>query len=445
MLHHGRIVQLATTFQTSSSPHQPGTLKMIEIQQSPLVPLPSGPLQVSRLPHGVPPNHPEAASLESPLQFSLIIPTYNECGNVEKIIHCLTQLLEPILPNQYELIIVDDNSPDRTWAVAQTLTAQYPQLRVMRRQTERGLSTAVIRGWQVAQGEILGVIDGDLQHPPEILLKMLTAIEQGADLAVASRHVKEGGVSDWSLTRRILSRGAQLLGLMVLPNVIGRVSDPMSGYFMIRRSAIAGSLLSPLGYKILIEVMGRGNVHHIAEIGYIFQERKTGESKVTSKQYLDYLGHLVRLRIATGRLGKLQRKLDFPIARFIRFGVVGLSGVVVNMAGFHVLYGVWGLHMTRSVILSASLAIINNFVWNDLWTFGDISRQQRQWHKTAKRFVKFSMISLMGLILNVMLLNLLFNLFQINPYIANLTAIALVTIWNFWINLKLSWRVTAVK
>src|SRR4029079_15713181 len=127
----------------------------------------------------------------------------------------------------------------------------------MGRVGERGLSTAVVRGWQVARGEILGVMDADLQHPADVNLRLLHEIDRGADRATASRHVEGGGVSDWSLTRRILSRGAQLLGLLVLPAVLGRLTDPMSGYFMIRRSKLAGVKLDPLGYKILIEVVAR--------------------------------------------------------------------------------------------------------------------------------------------------------------------------------------------
>src|SRR2546423_3620061 len=152
------------------------------------------------------------------------------------------------------------------------LSERWPAVRVMRRRSEKGLSTAVIRGWREARGEVLAVIDADLQHPPEVLIRLWEAMKAGADLAVASRHVDGGGVSDWSALRRALSRGAQLLGLAVLPSVVGRVSDPMSGYFMVRRSAIAGAELSPLGYKILIEVLGRGRIRTISEVGYVFRE-----------------------------------------------------------------------------------------------------------------------------------------------------------------------------
>ena len=393
-----------------------------------LIPVPTGPLQI-----------PAQANIsteisEFAIRLSLIIPTYKESENVRPIVQQLTQLLDGVIPNEYELIIVDDDSPDLTWKVAAELIPEFPQLRVMRRQEERGLSTAVIRGWQVARGEILGVIDADLQHPPESLLQLLSEIERGADLAVGSRHVEGGGVSDWSVIRRFLSRGAQVLGLIILPGVIGRVSDPMSGYFMVRREAIAGRTLDPIGYKILIEVLGRGQIRWVGEVGYVFQERLEGESKVTWKQYIEYLQHLVKLRLAR-----------WPITRFLRFGVVGFSGVFVDMAVFYLLYTVSGLALTRSAILSAEVAIINNFIWNDLWTFGDISSHQKGTGKRFKRFLKFNLICLSGLILNVLLVNLLFNLFGMNAYLAKVIAIAIVTFWNFWLNLKLSWRVTEVK
>lgn len=248
-----------------------------------LLTVPSGHLQISPLQ----PNSP--SSKNDSVQFSLVIPTYNESANINNIVEILSQLLDESIPGEYELIVVDDNSPDGTWEIAMNLMPAYSQLRVMRRERERGLSSAVIRGWQAARGEVLGVIDGDLQHPPQVLLQMLSRIDEGADLAVASRHVSGGGVSSWSFIRRFLSRGAQTLGLIILPRVIGRVSDPMSGYFMVRRNSIVDKTLNPVGYKILIEVLGRGNIHQIAEVGYVFQERKSGESKVTWTQYVEYL------------------------------------------------------------------------------------------------------------------------------------------------------------
>jgi dolichol-phosphate mannosyltransferase len=409
-----------------------------------LLPVPSEALVIPS--HNVP-HHPNSnSSVQHSIRFSLIIPTYNESRNIEAIVQQLTNLLNQSIPRNYELIVVDDNSPDQTWKIALDLIPHYPHLRVMRRQQERGLSTAVIRGWQAAKGEILGVIDGDLQHPPEILLKLLSAItEQRADLAVASRHIEGGGVSDWSPARRFLSRGAQVLGLLILPNVVGRVSDPMSGYFLVRRDAIANSLLSPVGYKILLEVIGRGTIQTVAEVGYVFQERQSGESKVTWKQYLEYLMHLFSLRLRSNHPAATQPSpQQGMLKRFIQFGLVGFSGVFVDMAVFYLLSDPstlgWGL--TRSKLLAAEVAVLNNFLWNDFWTFRDIASRQRGWRKRFRRFIKFNLICMAGIILNVLIMNLLFNVFDVNRYFANLLAIVMVTLWNFWLNLKLSWRVT---
>jgi dolichol-phosphate mannosyltransferase len=368
---------------------------------------------------------------EDGIRLSLIIPTYNESKNVGPLVRTLAGLLDPVLGQAYELIVVDDDSPDRTWDVAEQLTSTYAQLRVVRRQGERGLSTAVIRGWQAARGEVLAVIDADLQHPPEVTVELWKEIEKGADLAVGSRHVQGGGVSDWSVLRRVLSRGAQLIGLFLLPGVLGRVSDPMSGYFMVRRTALAGVELSPLGYKILLEVIGRGRVRWIGEVGYVFRERSEGESKVTWRLYVQYLRHLFRLRLAT-----------LPLTRFTRFAVVGLSGVVVDMGVLFLMSdpSMLGLGLTRSKAAAAELAVVNNFMWNDAWTFQDLSGSSRGLRHKLRRFLKFNLICGLGIVLNIVLLNIMFNWLHMGRYLANAVAIAVVTGWNFWLNLKLNWR-----
>ena len=373
---------------------------------------------------------------------SLVVPTYNEVGNVVLLVEKLTGLLDRICPNDYELIIVDDDSPDQTWEIARSLLCEYPNLRVMRRTTERGLSTAVIRGWQASRGRLLGVIDGDLQHPPEVLEKLLGELVSGSDLAVASRHVVGGGISEWSVFRRMTSRGAQILGLMIAPRVVGRVSDPMSGYFMVRRSSVTNQILNPQGYKILLEILGRGEIEHISEVGYVFQERQDGESKVTWRQYVEYLQHLVRLR-SDGRLEKFQEQ--FPIGRFLKFGAVGFSGVFVDLGVFWMLSNGLGLAAVTAAILSAEVAVLNNFIWNDRWTFGDRSIQQPGHRSMVRRFLKFNVLCLVGIVLQGTLVGLMSKVAGVPAIGAKLLAIALVMLWNFWINLKLSWRVTDTK
>ena len=391
---------------------------MQDIKIQNLICVPTGLLQIPNLP------------IDSKLiKFSLIVPTYNEKENIRQLISNLVQILNKIMPEEYELIVVDDDSADRTWKLVLELSAKYSQLKVINRTSEKGLATAVIRGWQSSQGRVLGVIDADLQHPPEILIKLWQEMEKGADIAIASRNLEGGGVSEWSITRRFLSRGAQMLGLLILPEVIGRISDPMSGYFMVRREALSAAIFKPLGYKILVEVMSRGKIRWIGEVGYIFQERKIGESKVTFQQYLEYIRHLIRLRLDL-----------WQIDRFIRFGIAGLSGVFVNLGVLYLLREFLGLGLTRSAIIAGEIAIANNFIWNDRWTFRDMYNKQKGNQKRLRRFLKFNLICLSGLILNVLVLNVFYNLFDINEYAANIMAIALVTFWNFWFNLKLNWH-----
>ena len=376
---------------------------------------------------------PAPADGGAPILLSIVLPTYNESKNIHEAVERLSRLLDGAVGQAYEIIVVDDDSPDRTWEVAGNLVARFPQLRVIRRVGERGLATAVIRGWQAARGQVLGVMDADLQHPPEANLGLYAEIRAGADLAVATRYIEGGGVSDWSFLRRAISRGAQLLGLMILPGVVGRVADPMSGYMMVRREALEGIELSPLGYKILVEVLARGRINWVAEVPYVFRERVAGESKVTRKVYIDYLRHLARLR------------LDSPAARrFVRFAAVGFSGVFVDMGFLYLLSDPSTLHwgLTRSKVIAAQLAIVNNFYWNDRWTFGDISARETDGRQKLHRFLSFEAVCLMGLVLNAILLNVQFNLLGMNRYVANLIAIAIVTGWNYWLNLKLSWRVT---
>jgi dolichol-phosphate mannosyltransferase len=386
-----------------------------------LLPAPPGPLIVT----------PLDPDLGAPLLLSVIVPTFNEALNIDRLVTELAQLLDGPFGRRYEIIVVDDDSPDRTWELALKLMDERPSLRVMRREAERGLSSAVIRGWQVARGEVLCVIDADLQHPPKVALALYRVIERGAQMAVASRHLEGGGVSDWSVTRRIVSRTAQIMGLLILPGVVGRVSDPLSGYFMIRRSAIEGAELNPLGYKILIEVMARGRFPWVGEVPYVFSERAHGGSKASARVYIDYLRHLLRLRFSS-----------LPVNRFIRFATVGLSGVIVDMGLLYLLSDptmlAWGL--TRSKLIAAEMAILNNFFWNDRWTFRDLSAKQRGPKARLRRFGKFQLVCLAGVAINATLLNLQFNLLGMNRYVANAVAIAAVTAWNFGLNLKLSWR-----
>ena len=230
---------------------------------------------------------------------SLVVPTYNERQNIEQLVERTGKALAAA-GEPYELIIVDDNSPDGTAGEVRRLQADRPWLKMLVRVDERDLSTAVLAGWKMAQGEILGVMDGDLQHPPENLLKLIAPIrDAGGEIAVASRYVARGGVSDWKFRRKIISWTATLLAMVLLPAKIRRVKDPMSGFFLLRRSVVEGQALRPLGYKILLEVLARGNYAKAAEVPYVFEERARGGSKMGPVQVWRYLVHLARIRFTS--------------------------------------------------------------------------------------------------------------------------------------------------
>lgn len=230
---------------------------------------------------------------------SLVVPTYEERANVKKLVERTGKTLAAA-PDPYELIIVDDNSSDGTSEEVARLQVGRPWLRLIVRVDERDLSTAVLAGWRAANGDILGAMDGDLQHPPEHLLKLLEPIQNGrAELAIASRYVAQGSVSEWKFSRRIISWTATLLARVLLSEKIRRIKDPMSGFFLMRRSVVESRALKPLGYKILLEVLARGNYQRVVEVPYTFEEREHGGSKIGSVQVWRYLVHLLRIRFTS--------------------------------------------------------------------------------------------------------------------------------------------------
>ncbi len=231
------------------------------------------------------------------VEVSLIVPTFNEGANIRDFLAAVTRVLDAALPARYEIVVVDDDSPDRTWEIAAQFAQQCPAIRVIRHQSDQGLAAAVIRGWLVARGRVLGTINADFQHPPEVLAAMVAQME-AADVVVASRYAAGGGLGDWGLHRRFASRGAHWLGRILLPEVFGRVSDPLSGCYLVKRAAIAGAALAPVGYKTLMEVMVRGRVARVAECGYEMRARRCGDSKAGTRHGLQFLRHLLRLRAA---------------------------------------------------------------------------------------------------------------------------------------------------
>jgi dolichol-phosphate mannosyltransferase len=218
---------------------------------------------------------------------SLIIPTFNEAKNIGALVG---QIVRTLGEEAFEIVVVDDDSPDGTGKVVEQLPAGL-HARVVRRHARRDLSQAVVEGFAAARGGILGVMDADLSHPPELIPTMLAVLRAGgADMVVASRLVPGGGTEDWPASRKLTSRIGTLLA-----RPFTRVRDPLSGYFLLKREVIEGVRLKPRGYKICLEILVRGNARRVREIPFIFRDRTTGESKIGMRQDLDYLVQLLGL------------------------------------------------------------------------------------------------------------------------------------------------------
>jgi dolichol-phosphate mannosyltransferase len=236
----------------------------------------------------------------SPLKLAMVIPTLNEAGNMPALLSRLRTALDPA-GIDYELIVVDDDSEDGTAEIVRDLAKQDSRVRVLIRKGQRGLAGAVIHGWANTDASLLGVIDGDLQHPPEVLPDLLNAVLKDNDIAIASRYATttKDSVSEWSRARLLISR-ASTLATAPLQRKNVRVKDPMSGFFIVRRACIEGIDLQPQGFKILLEILVKGRIQSAVEVPFRFATRQSGKSKADFKVALHYftlLGKLSRYAI----------------------------------------------------------------------------------------------------------------------------------------------------
>jgi dolichol-phosphate mannosyltransferase len=227
-------------------------------------------------------------------KFVLVIPTLNEAGNVEPLLNRIQTALEP-LSIPYEIVVVDDGSIDGTQQVVLNYAAQNTHVRLLVRNNRKGLAGAVIHGWQHTDADLLGVMDADLQHPPELLPALLAAVEGGADIAIGSRYVQQTRVQGWNPFRQAISRASTWVTLPFQRKV--RVKDPMSGFFVLRRECIEGVNLQPQGFKILLEILVRGRIRSAVEVPFQFGLRHAGKSKAdvtVAFHYFSLLGKLSR-------------------------------------------------------------------------------------------------------------------------------------------------------
>ena len=220
-------------------------------------------------------------------KISIITPTYDEAKNIKKL---ASRINKSLSNKNYELIIIDDNSPDGTGEIAEELSKKYP-VRVIHRKRRLGLSSAVIEGFKAAEGYLICVIDADLSHPPEIIPKLTERLKtQTADIVIASRLIEGGGTENWPKKRKITSFIATALA-----RPLTNVNDLMSGFFLIKKEVIKNVKLIPRGYKILLEILVKGRYKKIVEYPFIFKDRTAGSSKLNFKTNLEYLRQLVHL------------------------------------------------------------------------------------------------------------------------------------------------------
>lgn len=236
----------------------------------------------------------EVEQRRSEPSISIVVPTYNESDNIVEVIDRVRAILADC---RYEILVVDDDSPDGTWRIADRHFREHDEVVVHRRIGERGLATAVAYGFERCRNEFCAVIDADLQHPPEHLPVLLRHVTPETDVVVASRYTDFGRIQNWPPWRRFVSVGATTLAKTVLPS-IDRVTDPLSGFFVVRRSVLQRSDFAPTGYKILLEILIRCEYDRLEEVPYVFTDRERGESNLTVREYVAFLKHLASLRAA---------------------------------------------------------------------------------------------------------------------------------------------------
>ena len=203
---------------------------------------------------------------------SIIIPTYNERGNIQRLLKRTFRVFQE-RNIEGEMVIVDDASPDGTGKLAQELGKHYP-LQVLIRKDKRGLASAVLDGFRIAKGEILGVMDGDLSHPPEEIPQLMEPIIEGrADFVIASRYVEGGDMENWTPKRKIVSRAATILA-----RPLTKIKDPLSGFFLLKKAVVTHAKLDPKGYKIGLEIIVRGDFKNVVEVPYTFKNIEYGKS-----------------------------------------------------------------------------------------------------------------------------------------------------------------------
>jgi dolichol-phosphate mannosyltransferase len=229
----------------------------------------------------------------APDKLALVIPTLREVDSLRPLLaQVRTVLSSSKIP--YEILVVDDDSCDGTYEVVSAIAMEDPRVRLLVRKGERGLSGAILHGWQSTDAAILGVMDADLQHPPELLTELLAAVLAGNDLVIGSRYAKGGRLGEWNPVRKLISAAAVWVTGPLQRSWL-RAKDPMSGFFLVRRRCVQKVLFQPTGFKLLLEILVRGHIRSVYEVPFAFGRRSAGCSKASMKVAWEYLLLLIKL------------------------------------------------------------------------------------------------------------------------------------------------------
>ncbi|MBX3530866.1 MAG: glycosyltransferase family 2 protein [Rhizobiaceae bacterium] len=355
-------------------------------------------------------------------ELTIVLPSYNEARNIPVMVERLAAAL-PDTP--HEIIVVDDDSPDRTYDVARAIGAEQPHVRCIRRVGRRGLSGACVEGMMAAAAPVVVVMDADGQHDETILPQMLEKIAEGADVVIGSRYV-DGGTSGDGLTRT-RARGSELATTLSQMLISHKVSDPMSGFFMLRRDLadeMAGRL-SKEGFKILFDLVSRLPASmKIAEVPFTFRKREHGESKLGVVVTMQFLGLLLS-RLSGGIL---------PI-QFLMFALVGASGLLVHLGALYLLTQA-GVSFVWGQVLATLTAMATNFLLNNWLTF---SYKRLKGLGLVWGFITFALVCSLGGIANVSVAVWVYQ-FDQATMLAGLAGALMSSVFNYAVTKLVTWR-----
>ena len=359
---------------------------------------------------------------DRPLELAVVIPTFNESANVERMLARLSIALADI---SWEAIFVDDNSPDGTSDAVRKIALENRHVRIVHRIGRRGLSSAVIEGMLASAAHVLAVIDGDLQHDEMILPQLFAQVHAGsADIAVGTRYADGGGTGDWDEQRLKLSQWATRIGKLALRVDL---SDPMSGFFALSRTTLMQALprMSGVGFKILLDIVASLPAKpKVAEIAYQFRTRDVGESKAGALVAAEYLA-----LIADKTIGR------FIPVRLISFLAVGGLGVGIHLFILGMILAAGGTFLNAE-IAAVMVAMTFNFFLNNIFTYRD--RQLRGW-KMLRGLISFYAICGFGGVANIGIGTYL-NGQDSSWWLAGLAGVVVGAIWNFAASSFITWR-----